>query len=185
MPRPALQILLAIALALAATYYWDPSTAPTVDQDTSARQQALPRTYLQSTRSWSYDEQGNLTDILEASNVERFPQRNESLITAPRFYSHSGDDRTWSATAEHGRFLHNPRRLLLSQDVVLEHDQTGTRMDSSTLDIRMKTKTARSKSNVTITQGNNRTVADGMIARLDKETITLGPNVESIYVQQP
>lgn len=185
MPRPALQILLAITLVVAANYFWDPSTAPVPDADTSERQQALPKTYLQTARTSSYDEQGNLTEILEATRVEQFPQRNESRITEPRFYSHSQDNTTWSASAKRGRFFHRGQRLLLRNHVVLTHDQTGTRMDTHALDIYLKTKTAESKMNVTITQGENRTTAEGMVANLDQETIKLKPNVESIYVQSP
>ena len=185
MPRPLLQILLAIAIGLAATYYWDPRPATTPDADTTARQLELPKTYLQNTRSWSYGEEGDLRDILEAQSVEHFPQNNESLINAPRFYSHSGDDKTWSATADRGRFLHAGQRLLLRRDVVMTHDQTGARLDTQGLDIYLKKKLAVSRREVLLTQDNNRTRADGMQANLIDETISLGPNVESTYVPAP
>ena len=186
MPRPALQLLLAIVLSVAAIYYWKPSTAPEgIDQETSIRQQTLPKTYLQKTRSWSYDADGNLANILEADSVEQFPRGGESFIVQPRFYSHSGNDRTWTATAKRGRYQDRKQRLLLRQNVVLANDQTGTRLEGHALDIELTNKIARSRKKVTITQGDNLTRADGMIAKLDQETITLGPNVESIYVQQP
>ena len=183
MPRASLQMLLAIVLGVAATYYWDPRTAPLPDPDTSERRQALPRTYLQAPRSWTYNEQGNLTDILEAASVEQYPQRDESLIEAPRFYAHSGDDKTWSATASRGIFRQSTGILSLSEDVSLAHDQTGARLETAAMDIHLDTKTASSRSQVKITYDDNVTRADGMIARLEMETITLMPNVESIYVQ--
>jgi lipopolysaccharide export system protein LptC len=167
MPRASLQILLAIVLGMAATYYWDPRTGQVADPDTSARRQALPRAYLQSPLSRTYNEQGNLTDILEAASVEQYPQRDESLIEAPRFYALSGDDKTWSATAARGSFRHSTETLTLLDNVSLSHDQTGARVATA------------------ITYDDNVTRADGMIARLEMETITLMPNVESIYVQPP
>ena len=185
MPRPSLQILLAIVLGMAATYYWDPRTAQLADPDTSARREALPRSYLQAPLSWTYNEQGNLTDILEAASVEQYPQRDESLIEAPRFYAHSGDDKTWSATAERGRFRHSTETLTLLENVTLSHDQTGARLETAAMDIDLDAKTATSHNPVTITYDDNITRADGMIARLEVETITLMPNVESIYVQRP
>jgi lipopolysaccharide export system protein LptC len=184
MPRPLLQILLALSLVLAANYYWDPSPAPTSDPSTSARQQDLPRTYIDSARTWSFDAQGDLNDIVEAERVEQFPQRNQSTMAKPRFYSHSKNDKTWSATADRGRFFHRTERLMLRFDVVLTHDQTGTRMNSDALDIYLKKRTAESDRQVTITSGQNRTVADGLLANLDLETLELKPNVESVYVVQ-
>ena len=185
MPRASLQILLAIVLGMAATYYWDPRTAPVADPDTSARRQALPRSYLQAPLSWTYNEQGSLTEILEATSVEQYPQRDESLIDAPRFYAHSGDDKTWSATAARGSFRHSTETLTLLENVSLSHDQTGARLETAAMDIDLDARTATSRTPVTITYEDNVTRADGMIARLELETITLMPNVESIYVQRP
>ncbi len=185
MPRPLLQILLALTLVLAANHYWDPNPAPSADQGTSARHVALPKTYIHQARSWSFDPQGNLSDMLEAERIDQFSRGNYSLITAPRFYSHSDDGKTWSASASRGRYEDRRERLLLRKNVVLSHDQTGTTMNTNALNIHLKTKVAQSNRRVTITQGDNRTTADGMVAELDRETITLKPNVESIYVQSP
>ncbi len=181
MPRPLLQILLAISVGLASMYFWDPNPAESPDADTSARQSKLPKTYLRKTSSWTYNEQGNLTDVLEADTVDHFPQHNESLISMPRFYSHSGDDRTWSATANNGIYQPRQQKLKLHDEVVLAHDQTGARLDTQAMDINIRRKTAQSKVDVLLSQGENQTRADGMLARLDQETLTLAPNVESIY----
>ncbi len=185
MPRPFLQVLLAIAIGLAATYFWDPRPATSPDAGTSARQQDLPKTYLHNTRSLSYGEEGDLREILEAKSVNHFPQNNESLIVEPRFYSHSGDDKTWSATADRGRFVHAGQRLLLRRNVVMTHDQTGGRLDTQGMDIYLNKKLAISRREVFLTQDSNRTRADGMQANLIDETIILEPNVESTYVPAP
>ena len=185
MPRLSLQILMAIALVLAANYYWKPQTSPSPDEETQIRQQDLPQTYIWETRAWSFDENGGLTDILEAERVEQFSRGNVSLLTQPRFYAHSRDDRTWSATAARGRFEQRSQRLLLRKNVELTHDQTGTRMQTNALDIEVDEKIATSQKDVTITQDLNRTTAGGMVARMNEETITLKPNVESTYEQLP
>lgn len=185
MPRPLLQILFALSLVLAANYYWDPSPARTLDPETRERQQALPRTYIETARTWSFDEQGNLSDIVEAQRVEQFPQRRLSNITEPRFYSHSENDKTWSASATRGSYFDGAERLVLRNNVVLTHDQSGTTMNTHALDIYLESRTAQSKRKVIITRGQNRTTADGLLADLDRETLKLKPNVESIYVVQP
>lgn len=184
MPRPALQILLALTLALAANYYWDPTPEHAPDEETRARQRALPQTYIENARTWTFDEDGSLSDIVEAELVEQFPQRNQSRITQPRYYSHSENDKTWSASAERGVFFHSSERLMLRRNVVLLHDQTGTRMDSNALDLYLKTRTAESRQKVTITRDQHRTTADGLQVDLVRETLELKPNVESIYVVQ-
>lgn len=185
MPRLSLQILAAIALVAAANYYWKPQTSHNPDLDTQARQQDLPKTYIWQTRAWTFDEDGGLTDILEAERVEQFARGNVSLLTEPRFYAHSEDDRTWSAVAARGRYEERSQRLLLRKNVELTHDQTGTRMQTNALDIQVDEKIATSQKTVTILQQQNRTTADGMIARMNEETITLTPNVESTYEQLP
>jgi LPS export ABC transporter protein LptC len=185
MPRITLQVLLAIALVLAANYYWNTQHLRGPDDDTSARQGDLPQTYLEQTRAWSFDQNGDLTDILEADRVEQFSRGRVSLLTRPRFYVHSGDDKTWSAVAERGRFEEHSERLLLRRKVVLRHDQTGLRLDTHALDIEVDDKTATSQKKVTVTQGSNRTTADGLFASLNDETITLKPNVETTYEPLP
>lgn len=185
MPRPALQILLALAVLLAASYYWKPQTAATPDLATSERREALPLTYIKTVRTWAFDEQGFLSDILEAERVDRFRDGDYSMMMEPKFYSHSEQGKTWSAKATRGRWEHNRERLLLRKNVVLSHDQTGTNMATHVLDIHLDKRTAESNRQVAITQGNNQTVADGMVANLVTETISLKPNVESIYVQSP
>ena len=80
MPRTSLQILLIITLGFAAGYYWVPRLTDTPDEAHSERQKALPKSYVFEARSWLYDKQGALTEIMEAESVEDFPQRDESLL---------------------------------------------------------------------------------------------------------
>ena len=54
-------------------------------------------------------------------------------------------------------------------------------MDTQALDIELESKVARSHKKVTVVQGNNRTVASGMVVKMEEETIEMKPNVESIY----
>jgi len=183
MPRPFLQLLLALALGLAASYYWEPKVGKTPDPETTARQQSLPKNYLENTRSWSYNEQGQLSEILEAASAKHFPQRNESLLEQPRYYSHHGDDRTWSAQATRGRYIHTKQLLILRGGVDLTNDQTGGRLTSKSMTLNLVKKTANSLVPVLLTQGPHRTRADGMLAHLDLEQIRLFNNVESTYVQ--
>ena len=185
MPRLPLQILLAITLLVAAGHFWKPQTAKNPDAETAHRQQELPQTYLETIRAWTFDEQGLLTDIIEADDLEQFPRRKLSLISQPRYYAHSGDDKSWSASAERGRGDDEDNLLLLRKRVVLIHDQSGTRLDTQALDIDLDNQIAASNRKVTVVQGSNRTTADGIEVRLNDETLLLKPNVESIYAQAP
>ena len=185
MPRPFLQLLLAIVLGLAASYYWEPQPSKAPDPQTAARQQSLPKNYLENTRTWNYDQNGNLGEIMEASSAQHFPHRKESLLEQPRYYSHHGDDRTWSAEATKGRFMHDEQLLVLRDGVSLTNDQTGAQLVSDSITLDLVKKTAASLVPVTITQGAHSTRGDGMLAKLDLEQIGLFNNVESIYVQSP
>ncbi|MEP1470719.1 MAG: LPS export ABC transporter periplasmic protein LptC [Halieaceae bacterium] len=183
MPRPFLQLLLALVLGLAASYYWEPQAGKAPDPETTARQKSLPKNYLDNTRTWSYNEQGQLTEIMEAANAEHFPQRNESLLEEPRFYSHHGDDRTWTAKATRGKFLHKKQLLILRGGVEMVNDQTQAKLASDAMTLNLVKKTAASRVPVMVTKGPHHTRADGMLANLDSEKIRFIQNVESVYVQ--
>ena len=182
MPRPFLQLLLAITLVFAASYLWKSRTGLEPDPNTSAQRQGLPQTYLEQTSSWAYSKLVMLTQILEAASAEHFSHGDQTLMQEPRFYVHNGDDKTWSATATRGRLRHRAEKLLLSQGVTLSHDQTGGHLETRAMVIDVKNKIATSKKPVTITQGPHLTHARGMVAHLEEETILLSPNVESTYV---
>jgi lipopolysaccharide export system protein LptC len=182
MPRPFLQLLLAITLVFAVSHFWRTGTSFKPDPETSAQRQGLPQTYLEHTSSWAYSKQGMLTQILEAASAEHFSHGDQTLMQEPRFYVHNGDNKTWSASAAKGRFRHRAEKLLLSQGVTLSHDQTGGHLETRAMVIDVKNKIATSKKPVTITQGPHFTRARGMVAHLEEETILLSPNVESTYV---
>ncbi len=183
MPR-SLQLLLVLGLVLAANLLWDPLAEDAGERD-SARRAKLPGVYIDDARSLSFTREGELADVLDAQRVEQFGRRGYALLSEPRFYSHSSGKNTWSAWAERGRYEPGMDRLLLRRNVVLNHDQAGTRLETSSLDVDLNTREAQTQRPVTITWDDNRTVAGGMLARLDAETIALGPDVESTYVPQP
>ena len=152
-------------------------------ESASDRERNLPQTYLEKVaRSLAFDETGMLTDIMEAARVEDYQQADESLMESPRFYSHNGDDRTWSASADRGHYRYSTATLTLSDNVVLTNDASGGRLKTEEMTILMQEKIASADVPVTITQGLSSTRADGMHADLELERITMQPNVESIYV---
>lgn len=185
MPRPLLQILLALTLLLAAKLLWDPRPGSVPDEQTSRRLDTLPKTYIDQVQTWSFDEDGNLNDMLEAQRVDRYSRGDYSMIIEPRLYAHSEDGRTWSMSAERGRFQHDEEQLLLRRNVILSHDQTGSRMRTHALDVELAARTARGDRPVTIVQGDNRTTADGLVVDLEQETVLLKPNVETLYFPPP
>ncbi|MBN7795345.1 LPS export ABC transporter periplasmic protein LptC [Parahaliea mediterranea] len=182
MQKTAVQVFVAITLVLLASYYWSPGGSPDADPATVARRQALAQTYLYDTRSWEYDEDGALTEALEASRAEYYARRKVSELTQPRFYSHDGNDRTWSASADRGIYRHRAEVLQLRSSVNLSNDQTGGVLNTQAMTLNLKNNTATSKVPVTITQGPNTIRADGMEADLNLERIVMKPNVESTYV---
>jgi len=182
MQKPLLPVFVAIMLVLLASYYWRPGGNPDADPDMIKRQMALAQTYVENTRSWEYNEQGVLSEVLEASRMEYFKQRDASELEQPRFYSHDGNDRTWSASADRGLYRHSAGRLRLNHNVVLNNDQTNGKLESAAMTINVKNNTATSRVPVTITQNDSSMRADGMVADLNRERIVMTKNVESTYV---
>lgn len=182
MQRSFLQVLVAIGLVLAGSYYWRPGGNPAADPEIIALQKALPKTYLTNTRSWLYNDSGELTEVLEASKVEQFSPRDVSVLASPRYYSHNGNDRTWSASADQGRFHQRNQILYLRENVLLTNDQTGGQLEARAMTVDTRNKTAKSKVPVKIRQGTSTIQADGMLADLNQERIQMMPNVESTYV---
>lgn len=186
MRRPLIHILLALSLLLAVNYYWNSHSASMSSQQGANRNgERVPVSYIDQARSRSFSPDGTLSDILEAERIEQFGYNGYAMLTQPRLYAHSADDRTWSASADRGRFESGRERLLLRNNVLLVHDQTGTRLASRAVNIYLDRREAESSTAVTITQGDHSTRANGMLARLNEETITLGPDVESVYAPLP
>ncbi len=185
MQKNALQIMLALALVLVAGYYWLPGGNPQLDEDVAEKRRSLPKNYARNARSWEYNEDGSLKEILEAEQVEYFAGRKMSELTQPRFYSHDGNDRTWSVTAERGKFQHRSETLQLLRNVVMHNDKTGGTLKSMAMTIEMKQRTAIARVPVTITEGDYLIRADGMTADLTTERVILAPNVETTYVLPP
>jgi lipopolysaccharide export system protein LptC len=181
--RPSLQLLLIMLLLSLRAYLWDPSDERYPDMATAERQQRLPKNYLEDIRTWSFNEQGQLTEVLDAKQAEYFLASDETELSEPRFYSHHSEDRTWSASAMRGRLQNDTQELDLYENVILSSDQTGGRLATEELNINLVTRMARTEVPVLVTQGSNETRADGLIADLEQERMEMAPNVESIYVQ--
>ena len=180
MPRPFLSLLLLAALTAALAYYWNPSAI--LELSTPVGKDSLAKTYLTNIRTLSYDENGSLTEILEASEVRDFSRKKRSTITAPRYYSHNGDDQTWSVVSDRGYFLRARELLFLEGNVTLTSDQNGGYLNTEAMKLNLNSKTATSTVPVTLTQGLNTMKAKGMVADLNQEKILMMPDVESIYV---
>ena len=181
--RPTTQLLLVLLVISGLTYLWSPASRDIPDPATAQRLEQLPKTYLEDIRSWVYDDRGQLSEVMDAGSAEVFAASGETLFRNPKLYSHHADDRTWSATALHGRMYDDNEMLELRDSVVLVSDQTGGRMETDIMVVELVNKVATSETPVLILQGENTTRADGMIADLERERIELKPNVESLYVQ--
>ena len=180
MSKTMLPLLLVITVLAYFVYNWGPQeiiSAATPDQD-----QTLTKTYLVNTRTLSYDEQGILTQILEAARVEQYVKKKHSLLQQPRMYSHTGDNQSWSVRSDRGLYLPRREVVNLRGKVIFTNDQRQLELVTESMRINLKSETAESKVPVTITQGLTTTIAQGMTADLKKEQIRMEPNVESIYV---
>ena len=180
MPRPFLFLLLLAALTAALGYYWNPDAI--LELGGATKESSNAKTYLTGTRTLTYDQQGSLQEIMEATEVRYIPGQKHSLITAPRYYSHNGDNQTWSVESDQGRFTHNREILFLQGNVILTHDQNKGQLTTEAMQVNLKTDIAKSNVPVTITQGLTTIKAKGMVADLNKETIRMMPDVESVYV---
>ncbi|WP_162300002.1 LPS export ABC transporter periplasmic protein LptC [Kineobactrum sediminis] len=180
-PALRLQILLGLALALVAGYYWIAGGDGATDSAALIRENQPVSTYLVNSRSWSYAVDGSLAEVMEADRVEHFGMEDVSLLMRPRFYSHDGNDRTWTASADRGRLVHATNILALQDDVLLINDQTGGTLETQSMQLNLEQKTATSTTPVTVRQDTSILRAGGMFADLNRQTIQLRPNVESVY----
>ena len=181
MPRPYLQVLLALTVVAIVGYIGIFGTGPS--SEVGAWQKDLPQTYLYNARTSSYNEEGALTDVLEAATASFYPSKKESVIEFPKLYSHNIDDDSWSASADSGRFDNRREILILTDNVSLVNDTNAVELSTERMKIDFRKNMATSRVPVTITNGPNSTRADGMIADLDTQTVRLQSNVESIYVK--
>ncbi len=182
MGRTGLTIFLVIAVGILLNLILEPGEL-LMPQSPPAGERTLPQTYVEAVRSLSFGEQGQLDEIREAAKLEHFERRDESLLESPRFYSHNGDDKTWSAAADHGLYRPSQRTLQLTDNVVLANDNSGARLDTSEMIIDLQARTATADNPVTITRDESSTRADGAFADLERERVEMKPNVETVYVR--
>lgn len=176
--------LLAAVLVGVVAWYLGITGGGPLERRPVAQQADIVQTYLLDSRSLTYAEDGNLAHVMEAVRVEHRGDDEVSDLEQPRFYSHDGNNQTWSASATRGRLKHRTGILILRKDVVLTDDKAGGVLETSAMTLNLKQRTARSKVPVRVTQGNNVLTADGMFADLKRQTIRLMPGVEGIYVPE-
>lgn len=174
--------LLAAVLAALALWYWSLVGDGGMDRSPPQGDVELVQTYLLNTRSMTFAEDGALAEVMEARKIEHFAREDVSELQQPSFYSHDGNNRTWSAKAEQGRLEHPTGVLILRRDVVLSNDQSGGTLQAEAMILNLRLRTARSNVPVTAQLDGNTLRADGMFTDLANETILLQPNVEGIYV---
>lgn len=175
-------VLLAAVLAALAVWYWSLVGDGAIERSPLRGDTALVQTYLVNTRSMAYAEDGALAEVMEASRIEHYGREDVSELQQPRFYTHDGNNRTWSAMADHGRLKHRTSILILRRDVVLSNDQSGGTLQAEAMTLNLRLRTATSRVTVTAQLDGNILRADGMFADLANETILLEPNVEGTYV---
>ena len=176
--------LLAVALVGVAAWYLGFTGGGPLERRPVAQPADIVQTYLLNSRSLTYAENGSLTQVMEAARVEHLADTQVSDLVQPRFYSHDGDDQTWSASAARGRLKHRTSVLILRDDVVLTDDKAGGVLETRAMTLHLQQRRAKSEVPVTLTQGNNVLTADGMYADLKHQTIRLTPGVEGIYVPE-
>ncbi len=176
--------LLAVALLGVAAWYLGFTGGGPLERRPASQPADIVQTYLLNSRSLTYAENGSLTQVMEAARVEHIADTQVSDLIEPRFYSHDGDNQTWSASAAQGRLQHRTSVLILRDDVVLTDDEGGGVLETSTMTLNLRLRIAQSQALVTVTQGNNMLTADGMYSDLKRQTIRLSPNVEGIYVPE-
>jgi lipopolysaccharide export system protein LptC len=180
--RRQLSLSLVLAIVLAVYVSLQGSRELSLGPPPTRTDTEIAGTYVESLRRQRFGETGKLLDIMEARRLARYPDRAEADLTEPRYFTHDGNDRTWSMSAEHGLYREGANMLLLDTDVLLFNDQTAARFETSSLRINIKAKTARTEEPVRMTQGDNLTTADGMFANLVTELIALQPRVFTRYV---
>jgi len=181
--RPALHIFLALLILGVGVYFLDSGPVSPVATDNPGAE--VPQTYLDDARLWVYAEDGSLRDVLAAQRVDFFASRQErSVLLQPRFYSHDGDQKTWSAYADQGTLMHGPRILRLQDNVTLQHDEYDARMETQEMTINTRSMVATSRVPVRITSAASSMTADSMAANLRLERVNMTDNVETIYVPE-
>ena len=103
-------------------------------------------------------------------------------MVSPRVYSHNVNEDSWSASSQNGLYYNKLEVLTLTDNVVLSNDTNQVELTTEEMKIDLRKNTATAIVPVTIRSGQSSTVADGMVANLDKQTVRLKPNVRSIYV---
>lgn len=180
--RSLLQGLAAAAVIIVIVYFQTDGNKHLPPSATGPEGEALPYSYIFNSRTWMYEKNGALAEVVESSSTKYFAERNQSILEQPRYFSHNGSNQTWAASARRGDYFHRNGKLELSNDVLLHNDANQADLKTESLSVDTVNKIAASSTPVAVVQGSNKITALGMSADLKAQTLQFKGKVNSIYV---
>jgi len=167
--------LILISLVLLGTWYtWLQLTRP-VSPTLSGNQ---PDSYATQIIVYHTDKSGNLYDQLNTPLSVHYPLDDSISLTTPIFTLFLKNKESWQLSARYGKLQADKDLLQLWNNVKLEQKQGSNNkivstLKTSTLNIRLKEKTADTSAPVVITQANQEIHAVGLHANFSTKTIRL------------
>jgi lipopolysaccharide export system protein LptC len=182
-----LPLLLMTALALGT--WWMVRNAP---EGAGALSQNVPRHEpdytLDRFTMQRFDPTGALHVVIEGDHMRHYPDDDMMEVEAIRVVSTEPDGRKLTATAKQGRAKGDGTEVWLDGQAQVLGEQPGElpiQINGEHLRAQPKLRRVESDSPVTVTQGNNRFDADGMIYDHDTRLLTLLGKSHGVYLPTP
>lgn len=137
--------------------------------------------YVVQPRGAKFDENGRLTQTLEAERLTHFQGSNRSELIEPRLHIHTKKNAIWDGDARTGTLLGDSEIRLRDNVVIAERDGI-TRLTTSQLNYFPKEQKVDSAAGVVMKRASDTTTAVGMRADLNSNRVELLSRVEGRHV---
>ena len=170
----------AIAIVLYIALYWD--TNPSLKLLSGKPDRNRVDLFAEQVHGIKFDSDGKLIETLRAQRLDHYPERGESVLTAPVLDAQGKDGKVWNITAETGTLIGDDEIRLENNVVIVDNTQT-LRFESERLDYFSDKQEATTDTAVKLQRSGDVTTATGMHANLNTNRVELLRNVDSRYAQ--
>lgn len=140
--------------------------------------------FIQQANATTFNTEGRVTQTLHVSELNHFPNKSYSELRLPKLLNYDTDNSSLSATADKGTLYDVEDRLVLDDEVKVEHNSSNgdhSLLTTSTLTLLKSSSVAETSAPVTIVSHGSVTHADGIRVDFKARTTELSANVKGTY----
>lgn len=178
-------VLLVLALVLTATYLW--FNPPEQTDANYADRELLPDYIAEQVTRTLYDDQGYITDLIQAGRLEFFERLGFTQFEQPKYTLFDAEHfAAWEVTSEFGIWLPDDK-IILEQNVRISNvngNELVDRIDTDNLELLLPSKILQTSAAVKIIGKGFHIDGIGLQADLTEQNLRIIKHLETVYTNE-